>query len=240
MSNALFVSVTFGLALCAGIFLLNRESENHLDAPKSGWEKKAELETAHRMAQLSKAENRLANWPPVIGRTFPRVNLFDHEDKHFSFDSLQGKPTVVEFIAMSCAGCQAFAGANKYGGFGGFASQAELSSFEEYFEKYTKHELHSDELNFVQIIFYDLQLRSPSANELADWREHFHLKHHPNTFVVSGGPALANQVSFAMIPGFMLLDENQTVRYDSTGHHPTHNLYTELLPAVRKMLESSR
>jgi len=236
MNNNLLIAVAFVVVLSAGVFFINPSSPQQ-DQVKTGWEKKAELETGNRMSRLASAENRVANWPPVLGQRFPHVDLFDHTGNKFSFESLAGKPTVIEFIAMSCAGCQAFAGGNKYGGFEGFATQSNLQSFESYFEQYTGYHLSSADINFVQIVFYDLQLESPSPAELAAWRKHFRLDRQANSFVLSGGKALANKISFAMIPGFMLLDTEQVVQYDSTGHQPQHDLYSQLLPAAKNMLD---
>lgn len=236
MNSNIFLAVTFAVTLVAAFIFLNPLNKKDGIA-KNGWERKAELETPTKMAGLAAAPVRVKKWPPVHGQRFPDVDLFDHEGKKFSIASLPDKPTLIEFIAMSCAGCQAFAGGNKYGGFEGFACQADLKSADEYFKQFTGHDLHSADINFVQIIFYDLQLESPSPEELAAWRKHFRLDRHPNTFVVSGGDALANKASYAMIPGFLLLDANRVIQYDSTGHHPKHGFYTELLPAAKKMLD---
>lgn len=112
-----------------------------------------------------------------------------------------------------------------------------MRSIEEYFARYTGgRTLHSDDLSFVQIIIYNLHLKAPRPFELAAWRTHFGFDRHPSTFVVSGGEALANQASFKMIPGFLLLDKDQTVLFDATGHAPRHNLYTDLLPAAARLL----
>ena len=42
--------------------------------------------------------------------------------------------------------------------------------------------------------------------------------------------------TYRMIPGFQLVDRDFVLRSDSTGHRPTHNLYTELLPMVGELL----
>lgn len=188
------------------------------------------------MTELASAAVSISNWPPVDGKAFPSVQLFDHLGREFSLSGLEDRPTLIEYVAMSCAGCQAFAGGNKHGAFGGFATQANLDSIDEYFKQYTGHELHSSDINFVQLIVYNLDLKTPSTEDLAKWRKHFELDQ-SNSYVVHGGHALANKASFNMIPGFQLLDRNQKVLFDSTGHQPKHDLYRELLPAMKKMLE---
>ena len=202
--------------------------------PKDGWERKASLETPWRISQLASKKNKLSNWPPATGKTFPRFDLFDHSGKQFSFESLRGKPTVIEFISMTCAGCQAFSGGNEFGPYGKLASQPDLLSFEKYFQQFAGLDLYSGQVNYVVVIVYNDKLESPTAEDLSSWRSHFHLEH-DNTYVVSS-QELASGDSFNMIPGFMLLDSNQSVVFDSTGHKPKHNLYSELLPGVKALL----
>ena len=160
------------------------------------------------------------------------MHLVDEQEKDFSLDQLRGKPTLVEIVAMSCAGCQAFSGGNQFGGFGGFPAQDDLKSIEHYVKDFGKTELFSDKINFVQIIIYNLQLKAPTPKELGAWRSHFHLNDHPNTFILSGGEPLASRASFYMIPGFLLLDSNLKVLFDATGHQPKYDLYRQLLPGL--------
>ena len=219
----------------AGFFAVLEYGSPFAPEPKDGWERKAALETPLKMSRLANGRNTIPNWPPRIGKSFPQFDLFDHADRPFSFESLRGKPTVVEFISMSCAGCQGFAGGKEFGPFGGLATQTDLESLETYFRQYAGLDLHSGEVNFVVVAVYNDKLQSPTAQELSDWRDHFRIGRHGNTHIVSS-PDLASGDSFKMIPGFMLLDQRLRVVFDSTGHNPKHNLYTELLPGVKSVL----
>ena len=205
--------------------------------PRHGWEKKAWIETGERMSELAAVPNSVAGWPPVLGAVFPEVELFDHQGRPFRVSQLKGKPTVIEFLAMSCAACQAWSGAHKAGVFEDLAAQDDLIGIEEYYRKYTPGlELFDGTINFVQLIVYDTNLRAPTPEYLDAWRTHFGFEKHPNVFVVSGGEPLCNRDSFNRIPGFLLLDREGVVRFDALGHSPVHNLYLELLPAVRGFL----
>ena len=223
----------------AGYLAVDKFGSPFSTEPNDGWERKASLETPWRTSQMASKKNTIANWPPVVGKPFPQFDLFDHANNQFSFDNLRGKPTVIEFISMTCAGCQAFSGGNEFGPYGGLASQADLESFETYFEQYAGFDLHSPEVNYVVVIVYNDKLESPTAQDLSAWRKHFHMESDRNTYVVSS-PELASGDSFKMIPGFMLLDRGQSVVFDSTGHKPKHNLYTELLPGVKPLLRKHR
>ncbi|MCO6431412.1 MAG: hypothetical protein J5J00_11170 [Deltaproteobacteria bacterium] len=228
MSSALRITLLISLLGAAVGFLYIQENDP--------WRRKANLETPARMASLREVPNTIQGWPPAPGSKFPELSFFDHEGKPFSINSLRGKPTLVELIAMSCAGCQAFSGGNKYGGFEGFPAQADLQSIEHYLRQYGGGtELYGSKLNFVQIIIYNLNLEAPHPIQLSAWRNHFKLTS-PNTYIISGGKPLANRESYNMIPGFLLLDKDLTVRYSSTGHNPIHNLYRTLLPGVVKVL----
>lgn len=204
------------------------------------WAKKAAIESPKRMSELQRVPNNLADWPPQLGKEFPAIDLYDHENKPFAISQLRGKPILLEFIAMTCAGCQAFSGGNKHGGYEGLAVQANLQSIHDYVAQFANGTtLSNSSLYFVQIIIYNDTLDPPSADDLAKWRAHFALDTDKNTFVVAGGEALANSASFKMIPGFMLLDSQLKVVSDSTGHTPTHNLYSELLPRLASLLNNS-
>ena len=204
--------------------------------PANGWERKAALETPRAMSRIATATNQIPNWPPVDGKPFPEIELFDHLGLPFDFRGLGGKPTVIEFISMTCAGCQALAGGNKFGPYGDLAVQPNLESFDVYFRQHAGFDLHSGDVNYVVAVVYNDKLQNPTAEDLNRWRNHFQLDHQ-NTHIV-GGPKLASAATFRMIPGFMLLDEDLVVLFDSTGHQPKHDLYRELLPALSKMARS--
>lgn len=230
-------SVVFAVVLScvAGYLAISKFGSPFGSAPTNGWERKAALETPWQMSKLASKSNSLADWPPAVGKPFPQFELFDHTGKHFSMASLRGKPTIVEFISMSCAGCQAFAGGNQHGPYAKLASQPNLESFETYFRRYAGSDLHAGDVNFVIAVVYNDTLQTPTVQDLNGWRSHFQLDKNDNTFVVSSRD-LASGETFKMIPGFMLLDHGQTVLFDSTGHQPVHNLYTDLLPAVPALL----
>ncbi len=201
------------------------------------WMKKALAESAERMSGIANAPNELANWPPQVGESFPAIALVDHEGTPISVEAWKGKPTLIELVAMTCAGCQAFSGGLSHGGYQGFASQGGIESIEKYYNQYSGgHELFSGEINFAQIIIYNLRLEPARPEDLRGWRHHFGFDQHPTAQILTGGKPLANQASFRMIPGFILLDRDLVVQYDATGHSPRHNLYTELLPNIGSVL----
>lgn len=231
---AVFIVVDLFIFLFSPYHLV---SMSHADSAASGFDKKAAIETSRRMGEIASIKNELPNWPPKLNQKFPDVALVDHQGRTFSFETLKGKPVLIEFIAMTCAACQAWSGAHKYGVFENLAAQQDLSSIEEYYKQYTPGlDLFDGKISFVQLIVYDTALEAPAVTKLAEWRKHFKFDQHKNTFIVTGGKALRNQESFRRVPGFMLLDKNGVVRFDALGHTPKHNPYTELLPGVKSLL----
>ena len=234
------IKYLIAIFLLVDIVILGQFFYSHKNASASnlkGYKKKVAIETPNKMAQIASVKNELSNWPPKLNQKFPEVPLIDHQGNSFFMEKLYGKPTLIEFVAMTCAACQAWSGAHKHGTFENLAAQQDLSSIEDHYKEYTGGlDLFDGSINFVQLIIYDTALEAPTADKINSWRKHFKLDQHQNTYVVTGGKALANQESFNRIPGFMLLDKDGTIRFDALGHSPVHNLYTELLPAVKDFI----
>lgn len=55
--------------------------------------------------------------------------------------------------------------------------------------------------------------------------------------MLQGTPALAGHAaSFAMVPGFQVIDRKGVLRYDGAGHHPPDHPYDVALAAVPALL----
>lgn len=173
------------------------------------------------------------NWPPEIGSQYPNLRLIDGSGKTFALDSLKGKVIIVELSAMSCPASQALTGAHRFGGFRGVSPQPGLPTFEEVFERYSKGlKIKGDpDLALVQIVFYDMDMKAPSVEELRAWIAHFKLTGMKNYYIVAAPASLTASTSREMMPGFHLIDKKFTLRKDATGARQ-QLLYTELIPAV--------
>ncbi len=176
-------------------------------------------------------------WPPRAGQPFPDVQLVDQTGKTVKISSFRGKVILVEYIGMNCPACQAFAGAHDRGSLGKVRPQQGLDSIEKLFPSYTRGlSLDDERIVFVQVLLYDLSLGAPTVDDAGKWAQHFQLERSKPVVLVPKKD-LRGPGSYNLIPGFQLVDKNFVVRSDSTGHHPRHDLYTELLPAVRGLLE---
>ncbi|MEM6474405.1 MAG: hypothetical protein AAF802_33030, partial [Planctomycetota bacterium] len=145
-----------------------------------------------------------------------------------------GKIILVEYAAIPCAGCQAFAGGKTRGSFGGFPVQA-LESIDHYAKQFAGTVLGTEDVVFVQVILYGKSVSSPTPSEVAGWAKHFGMDSSPHRVVLRGDASMLNQTTFDMIPGFHLIDRDFVLRSDSCGHQPAENLYTDLLPLLGRL-----
>lgn len=69
----------------------------------------------------------------------------------------------------------------------------------------------------------------------ADWRisQYFQSK------TAGSSDALATRQSYKMVPGFHLIDRDFVLRRDSSGHHPVHNLYDDLLLTMGRLVSNA-
>ncbi len=186
---------------------------------------------------VAKAQNRPHPWPPVIGQAYPDLTLIDQEGQEFKLSYLKGKVIVVEPIGMNCPACQAFAGGNKYGAFENNAVARDLNDFKTIFLHYSKGlRLPNPDVVFVQILLYDMNMGAPTKEDARKWAAHFNISKDNNHFVAVFPYDMRGKESFDMIPGFQLIDRNFILKSDSTGHHPKHNLYKQLIPLTPKLV----
>ncbi len=174
-------------------------------------------------------------WPPVVGQPYPDLQLIDQEGHRTSLSEFRGKVVLLEPIGMPCEACIAFAGGHRRGAYDGVSPQKNLPSIDELSRRFGGVDLDKEDIVVVQVLFYSKSLTAPAPTEVRDWSLHFGLDRSTNRIVLGAEPYLLNAETRAMIPGFQLLDKNFTLRYDSTGHAPSHDLYKELLPNLRRL-----
>ena len=177
----------------------------------------------------------IGDWPPVAGNTFPDLILADQNGDTVRLSDFAGKLILIEYAAIPCEGCQAFAGGKEHGAFGGFRVQRGLESVETYAKRFAGVELGSDDVVFVQLLLYGEDLSNPTQSEVTRWAEHFEMNRDENEIVLRADASMLSQKTYEMIPGFQLIDRDFVVRSDSCGHHPKDNLYTDLLPLLGQL-----
>ncbi len=89
----------------------------------------------------------------------------------------------------------------------------------------------------VHLLLFGFDMQQPSVADAKEWAEHFDLDPREGHLVLVGSPTLFGRSTMSRVPGFQLIDRDFRLRFDSTGHQPRHDLWTELLPALGKMIK---
>ena len=182
-------------------------------------------------------------WPPRVGERYPNLQLLNSRGERIALESLAGKIILVEPIGMDCPACNAFAGANRPGssGFQGVKPQSGLPSIDQMLKEYGGGiSLADDRIALVHLLLYRPGREGPPDVQLAQlWAKHFGIEPSENMLILVGEPYLIGTASYNMIPGFQLIDADFVLRFDSSGHHPTHDLWRELLPAIPSLVAGS-
>jgi hypothetical protein len=183
-------------------------------------------------------------WPPRVGQRYPNLQLLDSRGERIALESLAGRIILVEPIGMDCPACNAFAGANRPGssGFAGVKPQNDLPSIDEMLDRYADGiSLADARIALVHLLLYRPGREgSPDVQMAQLWAKHFGIEASENMLILVGEPYLIGPASFDMIPGFQLIDADFVLRFDSSGHHPKHDLWRELLPAIPTLVRSVR
>jgi hypothetical protein len=191
----------------------------------------------------AEAESPLA-WPPVLGESYPDLELVDQNGDKTRLSAFRGKIILVELVGIPCGACQAFSGGREVGAFRGGSVQGNLESIEKYAQRYGNFDLDAQlaagRVVFVQLLLFDEKIYAPKAEDAAAWAKHFGMDRGKNRIVLVGTSGLATRQSYDMIPGFHLVDRDFKFDRDSAGHKPRHNLYNDLLPRMRELIEAPR
>jgi len=184
------------------------------------------------------ASERLGfDWPPKVGEQFPDLQLVSDSGAVRNLSEFKGKVILVEPVGLNCPACNAFAGAQKKGGYKGTSPQLGLPSIEELLPRYANGiTIDDDRLALVHLVLFDMQYGAPEPEDARKWSDHFDFGKRKNVMVMVGDERFIGQESFQMIPGFFLVDQDFIVRADSTGHDPRDDLFRELLPMITTLL----
>ncbi len=177
-------------------------------------------------------------WPPVVGQAYPDMTLIDQDGERFKLSYLKGKVIIIEPTGMNCPACQAFSGGHQYGAYENNPVEQYSKSFRKIFPQYSGGvRLPSKDIVLVQLLLYNMNMGQPTVEDARKWASHFNLHKGHNHFVAVSPLDLRSKASFDMIPGFQLIDQNFILRADSTGHHPKHDLYRQLIPLAGKLAQ---
>lgn len=179
-------------------------------------------------------------WPPVRGEAYPDLELKNHRGELVKLSSLRGKVIVVEPIGLACPACQAYAGAHDVGPFRAGSPQPRLPSFSRLLEQYAGLDWTAEpDLVYVHLLLYDMtSARAPTLDDAKAWAEHFGVHDEPNALVLVGDERYVNPASYALVPGFQVIDRDFVLRYDGSGHHPVDHPYDVTLAGIPELLDA--
>lgn len=206
--------VLINISFCAALLFLYGQQNSHSEIPPS-----------------------IKPWPPITGQAYPDLELINQKGKTFRISDYKGKTIIVEPIGMNCPACQAFSGAHDMGAFENNAIQSGLPSIKKLIPRYASGtKLPHKDIVFIQLLLYDMNMKAPKAEDATKWAQHFGFRIKDNEIVAISPHDLRGHASYNLIPGFQLIDEEMTLRSDSTGHRPKDSLYETLLPMVPSLL----
>ena len=195
--------------------------------------------TAVRAADVPSPSTRV-QWPKP-GEPYPPLVLPDPDGRPVNLAAFRGKVLLIEPIGLCCAACQAFAGGDAVGEFktpGSHGVQKNLGSIESLFDRFAPGvRFEDDRIVYIQLLLYGTHTAAPTLEQARKWRAHFSPAwKRKQPVIMVGTPGMIGPETYALIPGFQLVDQNFGLRYDAAGHRPRHNIYEQLLPAIAPML----
>lgn len=179
-------------------------------------------------------------WPPKVGDDYPDLELRDVDDHLVRLSQYRGRILIIESVGTPCPACQAFSGGHEVGAFDSVQPQPGLGSFKDYFRDWTGYSLSDSRVRLIQIIFFGPNGRSaPTLDDAQRWASHFSPDLPADSVVLFADHSLLSTETRSMIPGFQLVDQDFVLRCDA-GNPPRQDVYRELLPMARKLLDSDR
>lgn len=182
------------------------------------------------------------DWPPRLGERYPDVEAVDQTGRTVRLSSFEGRVILLEPVGMSCPMCQQFAGAGKHGGYGGVRATPGMASLEEWIPEHAGGLSRDDpRFVFVQLLLFDMKLKPTEAAHAKAWAEHFGMDRSRDRVVLAAGPAFLQpahyKASYDLVPGLQLIDKSFVLRWDGTGHRPTHSWWRDVLPNLPRLIE---
>lgn len=172
---------------------------------------------------------------PIVGQPYPDLEYINQDGRTVRISDFKGNVVIVELIGMPCKACHAWSGAHEKGAFLNIAPQPQLESFKNYFESISGLRWGHPGIIFLQIIFYDINMQHPTADDAKRWATHFGFKTTNREHVLVPKQDLRSDRLYQQIPGFQLLDKKIILRVDGTDPHQDQ-IYSVLLPSVEKLL----
>lgn len=223
-----------GLALC------------QLGCPDSGptqAERNARLAKARKaMEEADEAEAKaeaerlaaLGTWPPLRGKPFPDMVLFDLEGKEVKLSSFKGKVILLQWVATTSPGSIAQAGGLKAEAFQGTPSQQGVWRLDRELKE-SGVPVDSEDFVWLQVMVYGPREGVPTQSDAKAWAEHFKLAERPRTEVLYADARYQVEATHAMVPGYFVIDPDFTFAFDRANMFSADG-YTEVARGLKRLL----
>ena len=203
----------------------------------------APLQTA-RKERSSKRFPLLSNpssWPPVENRPYPDMELINQDGTTTRLSNLAGEVIIIQHVAMNCPVSQAWTGANEKDkkAYGLCFPSRRIKTFTDTMKEFTGIDPLNSGINFVQIIYYDMEGKNPTLEDAKAWADHFDLRTAENEYVLIANEKMAGRKSNLLIPGFHLIDRAFVLRSDCAGPLSKRNLYNHFFTQLSSMIPES-
>lgn len=186
--------------------------------------------------QLSSLASPSAPWPPQLNQRYPNLELTNTDGRKIQLSQYAGRIILLEPIGMSCPACQAFVGAAQKGAFHGGSAQAGLPSIDTSLQQYGISSTDTRLLR-IHLLLYSPEMTAPNLQQAKEWSKHFNFGNRANEIVLFADQSYIGNAAYNLIPGFQLIDKSFVLRCDATGHRPPNDLYRDLLPLLKNLLQ---
>lgn len=177
-------------------------------------------------------------WPPVVNQDFPDLNLIDQNAEKIKLSYFKNKVIILQPTAMSSAASQSLSGSKTHGSFQNVPNMSVIRSVKDLLFHTTKYtHLPNKDIVYIHWLISDPNGKHPTLKDTQNWAKHFKAYKGNNEFVVRTPKSIIDDVSLAMIPGIMVIGKDFKLRVNSTGPRPQHNLETQAIPFIPKLLK---
>ena len=233
-------------ALGVAIFLAGSQ----LGCPNSGptqAERNARLakarlanEAADEAEDKAEAErlSALGTWPPLRGKPFPDMTLFDQEGQEVKLSSFKGKVILLQWVATTSPGSISQAGGFESETFQGTPAQPGVWRLDKELKE-AKVPVESEDLVWLQIMVYGPREAVPTQADAQAWAEHFKLSERPRTHVLYTDERYQVEATHSMVPGYFVIGRDFTFAYDRANMFSADG-YTEVARGLKSLLRARR
>lgn len=178
-------------------------------------------------------------WPPQMNSTYPDFTLFDQEGKYFNISDYRGRILIIEHIDMANPVSHSQSGAATLGPLGIDASKLDpnVTPIETILPALTENKVNVPDphILYIKIIHYNPTGDRATLADAQAWANHYKLMKSNNYIVAVPKNDTRTTFTSEIIGGYQLVDKAMTLRVDSAGPVPKHDLKLKLIPLVPKL-----